>query len=202
MSAALYEHQWVESAECRSGCGSIFEKILLGENPLEIEQRVKEMDAVICNNGIKEHFDLLALYDVASQHAGCALWSIFGSKRTKLFYGLYCQCGDATKNGGCLLIIKEKVSCYQSKIRQRRQRCRRWKLFAIRLAWNPNTYWCNQGWDKDEAITTLKTLQPYIIQHCEEPISQHDFNTAARNKTTFHFSIWVIKLRPWCKKAS
>lgn len=33
----------------------------------------------------------------------------------------------------------------------------------------------NQGWDKDEAIATLKALQPYNIQHCEEPISRHDF---------------------------
>ena len=34
---------------------------------------------------------------------------------------------------------------------------------------------CNQGWSVDEAITTLKALAPFDIQHCEEPIPRWAF---------------------------
>ncbi|ULT45223.1 hypothetical protein KRR40_19190 [Niabella defluvii] len=33
----------------------------------------------------------------------------------------------------------------------------------------------NQGWGFEEAITTLKALEPFNIQHCEEPLPRWAF---------------------------
>ncbi len=63
--------------------GQYFAKLFKGKNPLAIEQRIEEMDRLIYgNHSIKSAFDM-ALYDIASQHAGLPLYKFLGGSNTK-----------------------------------------------------------------------------------------------------------------------
>src|SRR5688572_22072629 len=63
--------------------GQYFAKLLRGKNALAIADRIKDMDQLIYgNSSIKSAFDI-ALYDIASQHAGVPLYKYLGGKKDK-----------------------------------------------------------------------------------------------------------------------
>jgi len=168
-----------ESADTALVIGQYLKKVLLGENPLEIEQRIKGMDTVIfANNSIKSAFDM-ALYDITSQHAGLPLYQYLGGKKNKTIFTDYTvSVGDTAKMAEDALKIKEK-GFPVIKVKLGKGGCNdveRVKAIRNKVGLEiPIRIDANQGWSKEEAIETLKALQPYNIQHCEEPISRHDF---------------------------
>ena len=61
--------------------GKDLAKLLIGKNPLEIEQRLNELDAYIAlNKTIKSAFDM-AMHDIAAQAAGLPLYAYLGGKK-------------------------------------------------------------------------------------------------------------------------
>jgi L-alanine-DL-glutamate epimerase-like enolase superfamily enzyme len=173
-----------ESMETCFTVGQYLAKMLVGKDPLEIAACSAKMDAVIYgNSSIKSAFDI-ALYDIASQHAGLPLYAFLGGKNDKVLVTDYTislddpqkMVKDAIKikeNG--FQVIKVKLGGSGEKDVER-----------IRLIRNavgmdiPMRIDANQGWGVDEAIQTLIALSAYNIQHCEEPIPRWNFMELSR----------------------
>jgi L-alanine-DL-glutamate epimerase-like enolase superfamily enzyme len=159
--------------------GQYFAKIFKGKNALAIADRIKDMDQLIYgNSSIKSAFDI-ALYDIASQHAGVPLYKYLGGKKDKIIVTDYTvSIGEPAKMAADAVKIKnEGYPAIKVKLgRDGKKDVERMK--AIRAAVGdsiPLRIDANQGWSVEEAIETLNALAPLDIQHCEEPIARWDY---------------------------
>lgn len=159
--------------------GQYFAKILKGKNALAIEECIEAMDKLIYGNtSIKSAFDM-ALYDIASQHAGVPLYKYLGGENDKRIVTDYTvSIGDPEKMAADAVKIKAagfpfiKIKLGKngdtdvSRIKMIREAVG--KDIPLRID-------ANQGWTVDEAIKTLQALGKFDIQHCEEPIPKWEF---------------------------
>ncbi|HEV8283970.1 MAG TPA: dipeptide epimerase [Chitinophagaceae bacterium] len=159
--------------------GQYLAKVLKEKNALDIKACVQAMDKTIYgNSSIKSAFDM-ALYDVASQHAGLPLYKFLGGKNNKTLVTDYTvSIGKAKKMAEDAArykqqgfpVIKVKLGESTHKDAERIHLIREAIGYEIPLRID-----ANQGWDVKTAIDTLKELERYNIQHCEEPIPRWDF---------------------------
>lgn len=166
--------------------GQYLAKILLGKDPLNIEDCSLAMDSLIYgNSSIKSAFDI-ALYDIASQKANLPLFRFLSGDNTKeLITDYTVSLGNADKMAGDAQTIKEKgfqaikVKLGESKDKDvdRIRKIRETIGLTIPLRID-----ANQGWNVDEAIQTLIALEPFNIQHCEEPIPRWNFMELSKVK--------------------
>lgn len=166
--------------------GQYLAKVLKGKDPLNIEDCSQAMDAVIYNNtSIKSAFDI-ALYDIASQNANLPLFRFLSGDNKKILITDYTvSLGEADKmasdaqkikdNG--FQVIKVKLGESKDKDIERIKRIRETVGPTIPLRID-----ANQGWETEEAIQTLIALEPYNIQHCEEPIPRWKFMELSKMK--------------------
>ncbi|MDF2454009.1 MAG: mandelate racemase [Cytophagaceae bacterium] len=154
-------------------------KVLKGKNVLDIEGCVAAMDKIIYgNSSIKSAFDM-ALYDLAAQHAELPLYAFLGGTKNKIIQTDYTislgplekmvRDAQRIKDHG-FQIIKVKLGGTKEDDIQR--------VKSIRTAIGPEITLridANQGWTPLDAIEILKTIAPYDIQHCEEPIPRWQF---------------------------
>lgn len=168
-----------ENAETGLVVGRYFQKAFLGQNALDIAQRIADMDHIIYGNySVKSAFDM-ALYDIAAQNAGIPLYQFLGGKKDKSLYTDYTvSIGPVEKMAADALLVQQKgFPVIKVKLGKDGKKDVE-RIHAIRNAVGyeiPLRIDANQGWSKQEAIETLKALQPYQIQHCEEPIPRWDF---------------------------
>jgi L-alanine-DL-glutamate epimerase-like enolase superfamily enzyme len=152
---------------------------LKGKNALDIEDCVRSMDKIIFgNSSIKSAFDM-ALYDIAAQHAQLPLYAFLGGDASKNIQTDYTislgplekMVGDAQriKDNG-FQIIKVKLGGTKDEDIQRIKSIREQIGNDIMLRID-----ANQGWTPLEALEILKSVAPYDIQHCEEPIPRWQF---------------------------
>jgi L-alanine-DL-glutamate epimerase-like enolase superfamily enzyme len=159
--------------------GQYFAKLLQGKNALAIEERLADMDKLIYgNSSIKSAFDM-ALYDIASQHAGLPLYKFLGGENNKTIITDYTvSIGEPAKMAADAVKIKEQgYPAIKVKLGKDGKKDVE-RMRAIRAAVGndiPLRIDANQGWALDEAIETLKALEPLDIQHCEEPIARWDY---------------------------
>ena len=175
-----------ESVETCFAVAQYLAKVLIGKNPTEIEDCIVAMDKVIYgNNSIKSAFDM-ALYDLAAQHKGLPLYKFLGGRKDKIITtDMTVGIGSPEKMAADALRFKEagfpaiKVKLGQStEIDVAR-------IKAIRLAVGndlPLRIDANQGWAVPTAIATLQALEPYNIEHCEEPIARWNFMESSKVK--------------------
>ena len=168
-----------ESMETGMVVGKYLATVLKGKNALDIEACHKAMNSVIYgNSSIKSAFDM-ALYDIASQQASLPLYAFLGGSNNKILVTDYtvsfkdadAMAKDAAKikaNG--FQIIKVKLGGTKDGDIERIQKIREAVGMEI-----PIRIDANQGWNTTDAIEILKALQPYNIQHCEEPIPRWAF---------------------------
>jgi L-alanine-DL-glutamate epimerase-like enolase superfamily enzyme len=159
--------------------GRYFAQLIKGKDPLQIEERLAEMDKLIYgNSSIKSAFDI-ALHDIAGQYKGVPLYSLYGGKNNKeLITDYTVSLDNADKMAADALKIKNagypaiKVKLGESKKRdtQRIKQIRDAVGFDIPLRID-----ANQGWKVKEAIETLNALDAYNIEHCEEPIARWNY---------------------------
>jgi L-alanine-DL-glutamate epimerase-like enolase superfamily enzyme len=168
-----------ESADTGLAVGKYFASLLRGKNPLLIEEHITAMDKLIYgNNSIKSAFDM-ALYDIASQHAGVPLYKFIGGSNDKTIITDYTvSIGNPEKMAADAVKIKEEG--YPAiKVKLGKDGATDvLRIKAIREAVGkeiPLRIDANQGWQVDEAVTTLKALAQFNIQHCEEPIPRWAF---------------------------
>ena len=168
-----------ENMETGMVVGKYLATILKGKNALDIEACHKAMNSVIyANSSIKSAFDM-ALYDIAAQYAGLPLHAFLGGNNNKILITDYTvsfsnadkMAADAAKikaNG--FQVVKVKLGGSKEDDIERIQKIR--AAIGDEL---PIRIDANQGWNTNDAIEILKALQPYNIQHCEEPIPRWNF---------------------------
>lgn len=168
-----------ESMDTCFAVGQYFARLFKGKNALAIEDRVGDMDRLIYgNSSIKSAFDM-ALYDIAAQHAGMPLYQYLGGDLSKKIITDYTvSLGDPSKMASDALdIMRRGFPAIKVKL-GRDGSTDVTRIKAIREAVGPDIPLridANQGWAVDEAISTLKALSAFGIQHCEEPIPRWAF---------------------------
>ena len=175
-----------ESVDTCYAVGQYFAKLLKGKNALAIEECIIAMDKMIYGNtSIKSAFDM-ALYDIASQHAGLPLYQFLGGSNDKTIITDYTvSIGDPEKMAVDAVKIKaEGYPAIKIKLGNNGE-LDVVRIKAIREAVGdeiPLRIDANQGWSVEEAIQTLQALGKYDIQHCEEPIARWNFMQLPRVK--------------------
>lgn len=168
-----------ESMETGMVVGKYLARMLKGKNALDIEACHKAMNSVIYgNSSIKSAFDM-ALYDIAAQQAGLPLYAFLGGTNTRRLFTDYtvsfkdadAMAKDAaTIKANGFTVIKVKLGGTKEADTERIQKIRAAVGMDI-----PIRIDANQGWNTADAIDILNALQPYNIQHCEEPIPRWNF---------------------------
>lgn len=153
--------------------GKDLAKMLIGKNPLEIEQRLNELDAYIAfNKTIKSAFDM-AMHDIAAKHGGKPLYAFLGGKKkviqTDLTIGINTPDHMAAtavqfKQQG-VKVIKVKLGKNGEEDVVRIQKIREAVGPEIKLRTD-----ANQGWSFQTAVDTLNAIANYDIQFCEQPM--------------------------------
>ncbi|AHM61707.1 mandelate racemase/muconate lactonizing family protein [Flammeovirgaceae bacterium 311] len=175
-----------ETVDTCFAVGQLLAKLLLGKNPLQLEECARLMDALIWgNSSIKSAFSI-ALYDIAAQQAGLPLYAFLGGRQNKaLFTDFTVSLSNTQKMAADAQRIKQAgYSIIKVKLGGSGEEDIE-RISAIRNAIGyelPLRIDANQGWSTETAIATLKALAPYNIQHCEEPIPRWDFMNLPRVK--------------------
>ena len=153
--------------------------ILIKRDPLDIESRILDMDRLIYgNSSIKSAFEI-AMYDIASQSVNQPLYAFLGGGNNRVLQTDYTvslgepaqMASDAAKvRDAGFGIIKVKLGTDGRMDVERIRRIR--ESIGDQL---PLRVDANQGWDYDTAVRTLKELDQYHIQYCEEPIPRWEF---------------------------
>lgn len=160
--------------------GQYLAKLLKGKNPLEPSVCMEIMDRVIYGNtSIKSAFDI-AFHDIGAQHAGLPLYRFLGGKKNKMLQT------DMTVSIGTPEKMKSDAIKFQEQgfpfIKVKlgeglEQDVARIKAIREGIGYEiPLRIDANQGWSTTSgAISILNALEPYNIEHCEEPIPRWRF---------------------------
>lgn len=150
-------------------------RLFLNKDPYRIEDRLREMDrAVKGNPTMKSAFDM-ALYDLLARKANLPLYKLLGGSNDREVYtDMTISIGSPEKMAGDAVAFKEEgFPALKVKLGTNRKEDLA-RIRAIREAVGmdyPLRIDANQGWDPLTAIAILKALEPYNIEHCEEPIA-------------------------------
>jgi len=164
------------AAETQATCYEMakdFARLWKGKNPLEIEERLNELDMFTAGNyTAKSAFDM-ALYDIASRKAGLPLYQYLGGQKKKIESDLTIGISDPASMAATALEFKQKgVNMIKVKLgKEVFADIQRIKL--IREAVGPDIILridANQGWTYDDAVTALTAMETYQIQFCEQPM--------------------------------
>ena len=152
--------------------------ILKGKDPCNIGECTMAMDSVIYgNSSIKSAFDI-ALYDIAAQHSGIPLYAFLGGKNNKTIITDYTVSID-TPQKMAADAVKVKANGFQVikvKLGKEQQDVERIRMIREAVGMEiPLRIDANQGWDVPSAISILKELAAFNIQHCEEPIPRWNY---------------------------
>ncbi len=166
--------------------GKFLAKILRGQNAVATTDCIKLMDKMLAGNRcIKSAFDM-ALYDIAARAANMPLYQFLGgannrSVTTDMTVGINTPVRMAAsafkfKNQGFPAIkVKLGTTLKEDVARIRAIRETIGNAIPLRID-------ANQGWDEATAIATLKALERFDIEHCEQPIAARNIAGLARVK--------------------
>jgi len=153
--------------------GKDLAKILIGNDPLQIEERLNDLDAYIAfNKTIKSAFDM-AMYDIAAKAANQPLYQFLGGKKkviqTDLTIGINTPDHMAQT---AVQFVAQGVKTIKVKLGKNGDEDII-RIQKIRAAVGPNIQLradANQGWDYPTALKTLNAIEAYDIQFCEQPM--------------------------------
>ncbi len=161
--------------------------LMLGKDPYALEERLKEIDrAVKGNPTMKSGFDM-ALYDLLARRARLPLYRILGgSNMREVCTDMTISIGSPEKMArDALAFQREGFPAIKVKLGTT-QKEDLGRIEAIREAVGPDypvRIDANQGWDAAAAIATLRALEPFGIEHCEEPIPHWNTRELPRVRT-------------------
>ncbi|MCU4166065.1 mandelate racemase/muconate lactonizing enzyme family protein [Carboxylicivirga caseinilyticus] len=149
-------------------------KMLKGKDPYCLQERLMEIEKAVHNNyTMKSAFDM-ALYDLAAKKAKLPLYQYLGgSNNREIFTDMTISIGSPEKvaadaknfmdAGFPAIKVKLGTNLKDDVARIKAIREVVGGSYPIRID-------ANQGWDVITAIKTLKALDKFNIEHCEEPI--------------------------------
>lgn len=148
--------------------------LLIGTNPLAIEDRMDQLErAIAFNPCIKSAFDL-ALYDLKAKYCQMPLYQLLGGSNTKVMEtDMTVGLGTPEKMAKeAYTFIEEGFTNIKIKLGGTTAEDVA-RISAIRAAIGteiPLRIDANQAWTVETAIRTLSALKPFDIEHCEAPI--------------------------------
>lgn len=158
-------------------------KLILGKDPLDIENRMREIDRYLIHNStVRSAFDI-ALYDLLGKVAGLPLYAVLGGGKRIFWTDNTIGIADPDymakkakdyKNRG-FQAIKVKLGTTRDQDVERIRKIRKAVGDDI-----PIRIDANQGWDYKTAVTTLQALESYGIEYCEQPIACWDYENMRR----------------------
>lgn len=154
--------------------------LLLGENPLDIENRVREMGNYLPHNTtIRSAFDM-ALYDIAGKVADLPLYVLLGGRNRPIFTDNTVGIDSLPVMVQHALDIKDRgFPAVKVKVGTTPQQDVE-HILRIREALGPNVLIridANQGWHVGEAIAALVEMERLGIQYCEQPVAAWDIES-------------------------
>lgn len=158
-------------------------KLILHKNPLNIEERMREIDSFLVHNStIRSAFDM-ALYDLLGKVAGLPLYALLGGGKHSFWTDNTIGIGEPDevaqkaveyKNQGFRAIkVKLGTTINKDTMRIRKIRDAIGTDLPIRID-------ANQGWDYHTAVNILGALEPMGIEYCEQPIACWDYENMRR----------------------
>lgn len=155
-----------------------FAKLWKGKNPLEIEERLEELDWFIARNTtIKSAFDI-ALYDIAAKAKALPLYQFLGGEHREIITDITVGIGTPEKMAAQALSFKNSGAVVLKVKLGKKPGDDVARIKAIREAIGmdiPVRIDANQGWDYAGALEALKGLEAMNIEFCEQPMrSYHD----------------------------
>lgn len=158
-------------------------KLLIGKDPLNIEERNGEMNKYLVHNStIRSAFDI-ALYDIAGKAAGLPLYALLGGGKRSFWTDNTIGLGepetvakkavDYMKKGFQAIKVKLGTTKELDVARIKSIRKAIGETLPIRID-------ANQGWDYHTAVSTLTALEPFGIEYCEQPIAHWDYENLRR----------------------
>jgi len=166
-----------ETQESESAIGKKIAELLVHKNPLELTQRLAEIDAAMAfNHTIKSAFDM-ALYDLQAKYCQLPLYAFLGGSKKPLLSDMTIGIDTPGKMATEALVYKKAgFSILKAKLGTD-HRTDIARIKAIRLAIGNDIRLridANQAWDVPTAKRILHELIPYNIEHCEEPVARWD----------------------------
>lgn len=167
-------------------------KILKGKDPLQIEERMDELNAHIAfNSTIKSAFDM-CLYDIAAKSNDLPLYQFLGGKKKEIQTDLTIGINTPEKMASTAIafvedgvkIIKVKLGKNGKEDVERIKQIRNVVGNEIILRVD-----ANQGWGFDTAVETLNAITPFNIQFCEQPMHHKYDNLLTKLKSLVHIPI-------------
>ncbi len=158
-------------------------KLILGKNPLDIEERMRDIDRYLIHNStIRSAFDI-ALYDLLGKSAEMPLYAVLGGGNRTFWTDNTIGIGDPEYMAKKALdykkqgfkAIKAKLGTTKVQDVERIERIR--EAIGDDL---PIRIDANQGWDYHTATATLRSLEPMGIEYCEQPIACWDYENMRR----------------------
>jgi L-alanine-DL-glutamate epimerase-like enolase superfamily enzyme len=177
---------WAITGETQATClaaANDLAKIVLGKNPLDIETLCNAMNMYLrFNSTIRSAFDM-ALYDIAGKFAGMPLYSLLGGSKRIFWTDNTIGLRDPE------YVAKKAIEYKQMGFRAIKVKLGTTKeldtarIKSLRNAIGdelPIRVDANQGWDFYTAINTLKALEQFGIEYCEQPIAHWDYDNLKR----------------------
>ncbi len=155
-----------------------FARCWIGKDPLQIEERLRELDLFTAGNyTAKSAFDM-ALYDIAAKAAGLPLYRYLGGKKRTIESDLTIGISEpATMAEKAISFVQQGVKMIKVKLGTDPETDIE-RIRAIRLAIGADIILridANQGWTPEGAQQALQALGQYDIQFCEQPMRKwHD----------------------------
>jgi L-Ala-D/L-Glu epimerase len=157
--------------------------LILGQSPLDIEGRMRDINRhLVHNSTLRCAFDL-ALYDLAAKVADLPLYAFLGGGRRVFWTDNTIGIADPQAMAEKALeyktlgfeALKVKLGTTQAEDVQRIRSVRKAVGDDIPLRID-----ANQGWDFPVAAATLKALEPFGIEYCEQPLAHWDYENMRR----------------------
>jgi L-Ala-D/L-Glu epimerase len=153
--------------------GVDFARIVKDKDPLNIEERMNDIDAFLKNNSqIRAAFDM-ALYDILGRAAGLPVYRLLGGSNRTLQTCLTLGIGEANsmatkaanaaQRGFRIIKIKLGTNARDDIARVRAIRSAIGADATIRVD-------ANQGWDVPTALAVLNSIHEPNVEYCEQPV--------------------------------
>ncbi|UCC41244.1 MAG: dipeptide epimerase [Candidatus Aminicenantes bacterium] len=165
------------------GGASDLAKLILNKNPLDIENRMREINKyLVHNSALRSAFDM-ALYDILGKVAGLPLFAVLGGHKRLFWTDNTIGIDDSERMAQKAMeykkrgfeAIKVKLGTTEEEDVARIEAIRNAVGDAIPLRTD-----ANQGWDYTTAVATLKALEKFRIEYCEQPVAHWDYENMRR----------------------